>query len=123
MDLTGYSTDSVVDVSFPEGMRRFVRLGQQRWPGMFLYGEPLPPRRPGRLAVARTGGRRPLGHRHVQLRPGDGGFLGGARLRPRHPEYYAVSVVTPKDPDADPFSRSVVNDFLASFGAPTAAPV
>ncbi|TPQ19735.1 hypothetical protein [Streptomyces sporangiiformans] len=32
-------------------------------------------------------------------------------------EYFAVSVVTPEDPASDPFSESVVNDFVASFGA------
>ncbi|GAA4301118.1 hypothetical protein GCM10023086_16910 [Streptomyces venetus] len=36
-------------------------------------------------------------------------------------EYYAVSVVTPEDPVGDPFSRSVVRDFVASFGGPAAA--
>ncbi|WP_405647136.1 hypothetical protein [Streptomyces sp. NBC_00019] len=43
MDLTGHSTDFIVDASFPEAMRRFVRRGQQRWPCLFLYGEPLSP--------------------------------------------------------------------------------
>jgi hypothetical protein len=43
MDLTGHSTDFIVDASFPQAMRRLVRRGQQRWPGLFLYGEPLPP--------------------------------------------------------------------------------
>ncbi|TLS45924.1 hypothetical protein FE633_12260 [Streptomyces montanus] len=32
-------------------------------------------------------------------------------------EYFAVSVVTPGDPATDPFSESVVSDFVASFGA------
>ncbi|MEV0218685.1 hypothetical protein [Streptomyces sp. NPDC050704] len=41
MDITGHSTDFIVDASFPEAMHRFVRRGQQRWPGLFLYGEPL----------------------------------------------------------------------------------
>jgi hypothetical protein len=43
MDLTGHSTDFIVDASFPQAMRRLVRRGQRRWPGLFLYGEPLPP--------------------------------------------------------------------------------
>ena len=43
MDLTGHSTDFIADASFPEAMHHFVRRGQQRWPGLFLYGEPLSP--------------------------------------------------------------------------------
>ena len=31
-------------------------------------------------------------------------------------EYYAVSLVTPEDPAADPFSEGVVDDFVSSFG-------
>jgi len=41
MDITGHSTDFVVDSSFPAAMRRFVRRRHQRVPGLFLYGEPL----------------------------------------------------------------------------------
>lgn len=108
MDLTGHPTDFVVDASFPEGMRRFVRLGRQRWPGMFLSHHAQP------LHAATVSGVRassPEGEAAVE---GTGLLLS---------EYYAVSIVAPEDPDTGPFSRSVVDDFLASFVGPTAAPV
>ncbi|MGW1216266.1 hypothetical protein ACWD5F_42205 [Streptomyces sp. NPDC002499] len=41
MELTGHSTDYIVDGSFPQAMSRFVRRAQQRWPGLFVYGEPV----------------------------------------------------------------------------------
>ncbi|MEV0690678.1 hypothetical protein [Streptomyces sp. NPDC050388] len=41
MDITGHSTDFLMDTSFPEAMRRFVSRGLQRWAGLFLYGEPF----------------------------------------------------------------------------------
>lgn len=40
MDITGYSTDFVVDSTFPVGLKRFVLRQQERWPGLYLYGEP-----------------------------------------------------------------------------------
>ncbi|MGW5658486.1 hypothetical protein [Streptomyces humi] len=32
-------------------------------------------------------------------------------------EYYTISLLTPEDPAADPFSAAVVDDFVASFDA------
>ncbi|MER6269752.1 hypothetical protein ACFY0B_30395 [Streptomyces sp. NPDC001797] len=32
-------------------------------------------------------------------------------------EYYTVSLLTPDDPAADPFSAAIVNDFVGTFGA------
>ncbi|WP_234543295.1 hypothetical protein [Streptomyces shenzhenensis] len=32
-------------------------------------------------------------------------------------EYYTISLLTPEDPTADPFSAAVVNDFVGSFDA------
>jgi hypothetical protein len=165
MDLTGHSTDFVVDASFPEGMRRFVRLGQQRWPDLFLYGEPLPPGAPadwrlpepeddglsgivtfssgqemedfweehGYALDAEGQGPYAVFHRH-HAQPLQATVAGAHASSPENAaavegtglllsQYYAVSIVTPEDPGADPFSRSVVRDFLASFGGPTAAPV
>jgi hypothetical protein len=166
MDLTGHSTDFVVDASFPEGMRRFVRLGQQRWPGLFLYGEPLSPgvladwrlpepeedglsgivtfssgqemedfweehgyaldaERQGPYAVFYRHHAQPLRATTVSgvhaSSPEDEAAVEGTGLLLS--EYYAVSIVTPEDPETDPFSRRVVDDFLASFGGSTAAPV
>ncbi|MDH6217729.1 hypothetical protein [Streptomyces pseudovenezuelae] len=43
MELTGHSTDYIVDGSFPQAMSRFVRRAHQRWPGLFVYGEPVHP--------------------------------------------------------------------------------
>ena len=40
MDITGYSTDFVVDSTFPVGLKRFVLRQQERWPGLYLDGEP-----------------------------------------------------------------------------------
>ncbi|MFJ8714958.1 hypothetical protein ACIRD9_17475 [Streptomyces violaceus] len=164
MDLTGHSTDFVVDTSFPEGMRCFVRLGQQRWPGLFLYGEPLPPGAPAewRLPEPDDDGFSGIvtfssGQEMEDFWEEHGYALDAARQGPyavfyRHhaqqlhattvsgvhvsspeaeaavegtglllSEYYAVSLVTPEDPDIDPFSRSVLNDFVASFGGSTSA--
>ncbi|MET9392707.1 hypothetical protein ABZY20_20330 [Streptomyces sp. NPDC006624] len=163
MDLTGHSTDFIADASFPEAMRRFVRLGQQRWPGLFVYGEPLTDgaaadwRLPesadddfpgivtfssGRemeefweangyaLDAARQGPYAVFYRHHGQ--PLHATTVSGVHVRSPEQEaaaegtrlllsqYYAVSVVTPEDPDTDPFSRDVVRDFVASFD-PSAA--
>lgn len=40
---TGYATDFVADSSLFHAMFRFVRRAQQRWPGLHVDGEPLPP--------------------------------------------------------------------------------
>ncbi|MEV5439694.1 hypothetical protein AB0K80_27335 [Streptomyces sp. NPDC052682] len=159
MDLTGHSTDFVVDASFPEAMRRFVRLGQQRWPGLFLCGEPfrsdvaadwrlpepedddfsgivtfssgqameafweehgytLEAAGQGPYAVFYRHHAQPLHAMTVSgihvASPEAEAAVEGTRLLLS--EYYAVSVVTPGDPGDDPFSRSVVKNFLASFG-------
>ena len=50
MDITGYSTDFIVDSTFPVGLKRFVLRQQERWPGLYLYGEPSDVR----LLVAQT---------------------------------------------------------------------
>ncbi|MFJ6741393.1 hypothetical protein ACIQOU_21170 [Streptomyces sp. NPDC091279] len=41
MEPTGYSTDYIVDASFPESMRRFVYRAQRRWPAVYVNGQPL----------------------------------------------------------------------------------
>lgn len=41
MDITGYSSDFIVDTTFPAAVRQFVARRQQRWPGLLLCGEPV----------------------------------------------------------------------------------
>ncbi|MFE0100182.1 hypothetical protein [Streptomyces sp. NPDC059009] len=43
MDITGHSTDFIVDLSLPAAMRRFALRSQLRWPGLFLDGEAAGP--------------------------------------------------------------------------------
>lgn len=159
MDITGYSTDYIVDMSFPEAMRRFVRRGQQRWAGLFLYGEPVGtealmdwslPEAEGddysgivtfssghemeafweengyALDASGQGPYAVFYRLHDQ--PLQAGTVSGVQAESTEAveavegtslllsEYYAVSVVTPEDPAADPFSGGVLDDFVNSFG-------
>lgn len=41
MDLTGYPTDFLADLGFPEAARRFLVRRTRRWPQLSLNGEPL----------------------------------------------------------------------------------
>ncbi|MEV8604823.1 hypothetical protein AB0465_33675 [Streptomyces griseoviridis] len=157
MDLTGHSTDYIVDASFPEAMRGFVRRGQLRWPGLYVYGEPLAAdwRLPevadddyagivtfssgqemedfweenGYALDASGQGPYSVFYRLHPL-PLSAATVTGVRAGSEEAEaavegtallmsrYYAVSLVTPDDPAADPFSRSVVAEFADSFGSP-----
>ncbi|GAA3086946.1 hypothetical protein ACFQ0X_17955 [Streptomyces rectiviolaceus] len=40
MEITGHSSDFIADTAFPAAVKQFVMRQQQRWPGLFLYGEP-----------------------------------------------------------------------------------
>ncbi|MGB8940986.1 MAG: hypothetical protein WCD21_12230 [Streptomyces sp.] len=41
MDITGHSSDFIVDMTFPVAVQQFVARRRQRWPGLFLCGEPV----------------------------------------------------------------------------------
>ncbi|MEV0529355.1 hypothetical protein AB0I66_38655 [Streptomyces sp. NPDC050439] len=41
MEITGHSSDFVVDASLPTAMKQFVMRRHRHWPGIFLYGEPV----------------------------------------------------------------------------------
>ncbi|MEU3740555.1 hypothetical protein AB0E78_26265 [Streptomyces sp. NPDC032198] len=41
MDITGHSSDFIVDMTFPVAVRQFVARRRQQWPGLFLRGEPV----------------------------------------------------------------------------------
>ncbi|NKQ23115.1 hypothetical protein [Streptomyces galbus] len=130
---TGYATDFVADSSLFHAMFRFVRRAQQRWPGLHVDGEPLPPDalgdwhlpepgedgRPSAVTFSSgppTQDRRGTGG-HGPDAAGQGPYAVCYRARPQPlgEVLYAVSVVTPADPDTDPFSRDVVRDFLEAF--------
>jgi hypothetical protein len=158
MDVTGHSTDYIVDVSFPQAMTRFVRRGQQRWAGLFLYGEPVAtealadwtlPEGEGddysgivtfssgpemeafweengyALDASGQGPYSVFYRLHAQ--PLHAATVSGVRAESTEAaeavegtslllsEYYAVSLVTPGDPAADPFSKAVLDDFVNSF--------
>ncbi|MFG2649845.1 hypothetical protein [Streptomyces sp. NPDC048436] len=162
MEITGYSSDYIADLTFPVSMRRFVGRRHQRWPGLFLYGEPvstqslddwkLPDDDDGdddysgivtfsagqemedfweengyaldgvgegpfsvfyRLHSQPLRADRVTGVRSVDAEAATALEGTGLLLA----EYYAVSLVTPDDPAADPFSGRVLADFLESFGA------
>lgn len=161
MEITGHSSDFIVDVSFPTVMKQFVMRQHRHWPGLFLYGEPLPAHsladwdlpeaddddeysgivtfsagqemedfweengyalntdgegpfsvfyglHPGPLRAAQVTGVQGPDPEAVAAVEGTGLLLG---------EYFAVSLITPEDPAADPFSAHVLRDFLESFGA------
>ncbi|MET9114252.1 hypothetical protein ABZX38_08640 [Streptomyces longwoodensis] len=130
---TGYATDFVADSSLFHAMFRFVRRAQQRWPGLHVDGEPLPPEALGDWYLPEPGeGGRPSAVTFSPSRPGEDAREGAghgpdtagqgayavfyrAHRQPLGEVLYAVSVVTPADPDTDPFSRDVVRDFLEAF--------
>ncbi|MEV2253077.1 hypothetical protein AB0I94_21280 [Streptomyces sp. NPDC050147] len=41
MEITGHSSDFIVDAGFPAAMKKFVMRQHRHWPGLFLYGEPV----------------------------------------------------------------------------------
>ncbi|MFH8487951.1 hypothetical protein [Streptomyces longisporoflavus] len=41
MEITGHSSDFIVDTSFATAMKQFVARQHRHWPGLFLYGEPV----------------------------------------------------------------------------------
>ncbi|MEU6681390.1 hypothetical protein [Streptomyces sp. NPDC046925] len=41
MEITGHSSDFIVDGSFSTAMKQFVMRQHRHWPGLFLYGEPV----------------------------------------------------------------------------------
>ncbi|MEU8783267.1 hypothetical protein [Streptomyces sp. NPDC048637] len=158
MDVTGYSSDFIIDHAFPAAMKKFTQSQAQRWPGLFLDGEEVTaeslrdwqlPEDPeadysdivtfsdgqdmedfwedrGYALNDRSEGpfsvlyKRYPGalHAHqvigVQLTdPEDSAAVEGTSLLLS--EYFAVSLVTPEDPKADPFSGSILRDFLDAF--------
>ncbi|MGW3287700.1 barstar family protein [Streptomyces sp. NPDC001002] len=137
MEPTGHSTDFLVDGSFPAAMGRFVRRGRLRWPGLFVYGEPLSPAAAAdwRLPEAEADDFASIvtfssglemedfweENGYALDASGQGPYAVFYRLHaePSHAttvsEYYVVSLVTPDDPAADPFSKAVVHDFVLSF--------
>jgi hypothetical protein len=40
LEITGFSTDFIVDRSFPERVRRFADGLRTRWPGLYVNGKP-----------------------------------------------------------------------------------
>lgn len=158
MDITGHSTDFIVDHSFLAAMKRFTLRQVRRWPGLFLDGERVtaeslkgwqPSENPeddyssiltfsqsqsmedfweDRGYALNDHGEGPFSvlyqhypgvlHAHqvtgVQLTdPEDSAAIEGTSLLLS--EYFAVSLVTPEDPKVDPFSGSVLRDFIDSF--------
>ncbi|MGW3295484.1 hypothetical protein ACWC9S_16050 [Streptomyces xiamenensis] len=87
-DENGYATDSTGEGPFAVYFRR--------------YADPLHAQRIEGVRQTRPDGREPL-------------LLEGARLLLS--TYYVVTLLTPDDPATDPFSRSVLNDFVRSSGS------
>ncbi|MEV0324225.1 hypothetical protein ACIBKX_13240 [Streptomyces sp. NPDC050658] len=41
MEITGHSSDFIVDTTFPSMVKQFAIRQHNRWPGLFLFGEPV----------------------------------------------------------------------------------
>ena len=158
MEITGYSTDFVVDSSFSTCTRSFIARQLERWPNLLLCGEPMDAARlPEWVATVTPGekyseiltfssgpamedfweengyalnssGEGPFSifyaYRHQLLtaqevrqvrstRPEDEQSLEGAQLLMS--DFFIVSLVTPADPQADPFSGGILREFVDSF--------
>ncbi|WP_432135017.1 MULTISPECIES: hypothetical protein [unclassified Streptomyces] len=133
MELTGYATDFIVDLSLPSAMVRFVRSARRRWPGLFLDGEYLTPEAwqtweldPPQdattpAAVTFTSGKEMEDfweENGYALDPSSGQGPYAVFYRRSQPPLepgFVVSVVTPANPDTDPFSLEITREFMEAF--------
>ncbi|MFI2430299.1 hypothetical protein [Streptomyces sp. NPDC018693] len=134
MELTGYATDFIVDTSLPSAMVRFVRSARRRWPGLYVDGEfltneawqtwemNLPKDDVTPAAVTFTSGQEMEDFWEENGYALDGSGQGPyavfyRRSQPPLEPGYVVSVVTPSNPDTDPFSLVVMREFMEAFEA------
>ncbi|MEU5957241.1 hypothetical protein [Streptomyces sp. NPDC047525] len=150
MEITGHSTDFIVDAGFPAAMKQFVMRQHRRWPGFFLDGAPVRAESLAAWSLPEADGDHDDADGYAGIvtfsagqamedfweengyaldSAGEGPFSVFYRPHPQPPyagrvesvKAYAVSLVTPEDPAADPFSRDVLADFTRA-PAPDAPP-
>ncbi|MEV6756175.1 hypothetical protein [Streptomyces sp. NPDC051214] len=135
MEITGHSSDFIVDASLPAAMKNFVMRQHRHWPGMFLYGEPAPAdflaewnlpevdaddAYPGIVTFSAGQEMEDFWEEngYALNSDGEGPFSVFYGLRPQPLRAaHTVSLITPDDPATDPFSARVLRDFVESFGS------